>query len=217
MEIRMWKSFFNTWIGPEAGKRLGPISSRKAALLALLCVLSGYGMSGCGYGAYVAGGVVNGFEGNVVDHSFEFNVDTDSPGIELLDYEYSTRKPTRDQLLGEGGNSVKQTLGTTGFFPRGDFVNMKWRIRVTGDVFEDRVDLRQWLPTEIRGQRIYCVIDRKQLYVLLMPLDYFREKVTTEELEFAKAQATTPLKKVLVKKILYHVKQIYPDPIAQLQ
>ena len=213
----MWKSFFNTWIGPEAGKRLGPISSRKAALLALLCVLSGYGMSGCGYGAYVAGGVVNGFEGNVVDHSFEFNVDTDSPGIELLDYEYSRRKPSKEAYLKIGGNHVAQSEGITGGFPRGNFVYMKWRVRATDEVFEDRVDLRQRLPSDIRHQRIYCVIDGNQLYVLLIDLRKYREKVTTEELKMSEADATTPVKHVLTQYILYRVKKAYPDPISILR
>lgn len=191
--------------------------NRKSALIALLGTFSGYGLIGCGYGAYAVADVVNDLKGNTVDHSFEFNVDTDSPGIEVLDYEYSTRKPSKAAYLKIGGNHVAQSEGITGGFPRGDFVYMKWRVRATDEVFEDRVDLRQRLPSDIRHQRIYCVIDGNQLYVLLIDLRKYREKVTTEELKMSEADATSPVKHVLTQYILYRVKKAYPDPISILR
>lgn len=191
--------------------------NRKSALIALLGTFSGYGLIGCGYGAYVVAGVVNDLKGNAVDHSFEFNVDTDSPGIEVLDYEYSTRKPSKEAYLKIGGNHVAQSEGITGGFPRGDFVYMKWRVRATDEVFEDRVDLRQRLPPDIRRRRIYCVIEERQMYVLLIDLEKYRERVTTEELKSAEADANTPVKRVLTNYILYRVKKVYPDPIATLR
>jgi len=159
----------------------------------------------------------NSQQGKLVDHSFEFNAHTDSPGIEVLDYEYSTRKPDRDQLLGIKNNSVPQGSSITGEFPLGDFVYMKWRIRATGEIVEERVDLRQRLPKDISNKRIYCVIDGHQLYILLMPLEYYREKVSTEELSKARADALTPLKYVLAFTLRYRVMQIYPEPITQLR
>ncbi len=191
--------------------------NRKSTWLVLLSLLLGCGLIGCGYGTYAVAGFMNDLKGNTVDHSFEFNAHTDSPGIEVLDYEYSTRKPDKDQLLGLNNNSVPQGSSITGGFPRGDFVYMKWRIRATGEVFEDRVDLRQRLPSDIRNQRIYCVIDGGRLSLLLIDLKKYRERVTSDELKKSEADANTPVKHVLTKYILYRVKQIYPDPITQLR
>lgn len=183
-------------------------------LAALVCCGT---LIGCGYGTYAVAGIVNDLKGNTVTHAFEFNAHTDSPDVEILNYEYSTRKPDKDQLLGVGGNRVPQGSHISGGLPRGDFVYMKWRVRSTGQVFEDRVDLRSRIPGSIKEKTIYSVIDGNQLYILLIPFDYYTETVSTEELNRVKAEATTPLKRVLKKKILHHVQQIYPDPTKQLQ
>lgn len=181
--------------------------NRKTALLVLSSLLAGLSLNGC----------ASSQQGKIVNHSFEFNAHLDSPDVEVLNYEYSTRKPSRDQLLGVGGNGVPQASHISGGFPRGDFVYMKWRIRSTGEVFEDRVDLRERLPSDISNQRIYCVLDGAQLYVLLIALKKFRPKVTTEELKKSQSEANTPVKDVLTTYILHRVKQIYPDPITQLR
>ena len=155
--------------------------------------------------------------GKVVNHGFEFNAATDSDDIEVLNYEYSKRKPSRDQLLGVGGNRIAQASHIYGGFPVGDFIYMKWRIRSTGEVFEDRVNLRGRLPSDITDHKIYCVIDGKQLYVLLIPSSYFRNRVATDELNKSKSEINNPLTKVLHSYILHRVRQIYPDPITQLR
>lgn len=191
--------------------------NRKTLLTILLGLVCGCMLIGCGYGTYAVAGIVNDLKGNTVTHGFEFNAHTDSPDIEILNYEYSTRKPDRDQLLGVGGNRVPQGSHISGGFPRGDFVYMKWRVRSTGQVFEDRVDLRTRITGSIKDKKIYCVIDGGQLYILLIPFDYFRQKVTSEELKRSQAEATTPVKRVLNSRILYRVQQIYPDPAVQLQ
>ena len=190
----------------------------RATLLTILAgLICGCTLIGCGYGTYAVAGIVNDLKGNTVTHGFEFNAHLDSPDVEVLNYEYSTRKPSRDQLLGVGGNGVPQASHISGGFPRGDFVYMKWRIRSTGEVFEDRVDLRERLPANISNQRIYCVLDGAQLYVLLTPTVYYRQKVSTEEMTKVRTEANTPLKRFLAWNLLYRVKQIYPDPITQLR
>lgn len=191
--------------------------NRTTLLTILASLVCGCTLIGCGYGTYAVAGIVNDLKGNTVTHGFEFNAKWDSPDIEVLDYEYSTRKPSKEAYAGTGGNGIAQQTGISGGFPRGDFVYMKWRVRSTGEVFEDRVDLRSRIPGSIKDKKIYCVIDGGQLYILLIPFDYYTQRVTTEELNRAKAEATTPIKRVLKKKILHHVQQIYPDPISQLQ
>jgi len=191
--------------------------NRKTLLTILLGLVCGCMLIGCGYGTYAVAGIMNDLKGNTVTHGFEFNAKWDSPDIEVLDYEYSTRKPSKEAYAGIGGNGIAQQTGISGGFPRGDFVYMKWRVRSRGDVFEDRVDLRSRILGSIKDKTIYCVIDGGQLYILLIPFDYFRQKVSTEELNRARAEATTPLKRVLKMHILHHFQKIYPDPITQLR
>ncbi len=155
--------------------------------------------------------------GKVVNHGFEFDVASDSPDIEVLNYEYSNKKPRRDQLLGIGGNRVAQQTGISGGFPVGDFIYMKWRVRSTGGIFEDRVDLRGRLPRDITDHKIYCVIDGKKLYVLLIDAEA-RKKISKEELDKYNSAATNPLGVVLQYTLSRKsVTQIYPDPITQLR
>ncbi len=190
---------------------------RKAWLTILLAVVCGCILSGCGYGAYAVAGIAHNLKGNTVNHGFEFDAISDSPGVEIMDYEYSTRKPSKEAYARIGGNGIAQQTGISGGFPRGDFVYMKWRVRSTGEIFEDRVDLRSRIPGNIKEKTIYCVIEGGQLYVLLIDFWKYKDRVTTEELTKARAGATTPLKKVLNSHILYHVEQVYPEPKKQLQ
>ena len=178
----------------------------------LISIISACILIACGHGM-----VLTEQWGKVVNHGFEFDVVSDSPDIEVLNYEYSTKKPRRDQLLGIGGNRVAQQTGIYGGFPVGDFIYMKWRVRSTGGIFEDRVDLRGRLPRDITDHKIYCVIDGKQLYVLLIDAEA-RKKISKEELDKYNSAATNPLGVVLRYTLsLKSVTQIYPDPITQLR
>lgn len=50
----------------------------------------------------------------------------------------------------------------------GEFLYVKWRIKETGEVLEDRVDLRPLLPWNMGNHKITFVIDGRQLYVYLV-------------------------------------------------
>ena len=52
---------------------------------------------------------------------------------------------------------------------RGDFLYVKWRIKSTGMVYEDTVDLRNRLPADIKDHRVTFIIRGPQLYVYLIP------------------------------------------------
>jgi hypothetical protein len=65
---------------------------------------------------------------------------------------------------GQGG----MQYGTSGDLPRGDFLYVKWRIRSTGQVYEDRVDLTHRLPADIADHRITFFMKGPQLYVYLI-------------------------------------------------
>ncbi len=50
----------------------------------------------------------------------------------------------------------------------GESLYVKWRIKSTGEVFEDTVDLKSRLPRDVTSYRIYFVIDVRQLRVYLV-------------------------------------------------
>jgi hypothetical protein len=52
--------------------------------------------------------------------------------------------------------------------PRGEFLYVKWRLKATGEVFEDRVDLTKRLPPDIARHKIYFSIRERVLYVFLV-------------------------------------------------
>lgn len=106
----------------------------------------------------------------LVDHSFGFDVLADSPDVALLDYRYGTsnqpgaRPP--DWTLKEG--RIRQQVGISGEMILGDTLYAKWRIKSTGEVLEDTVDLKSRLPRDITKHEIYFVIQGRQVYVYLV-------------------------------------------------
>lgn len=126
---------------------------RRAWLLWLCIILSAALASACAIAA------------ETVDHAFSFDARRDSPDIEVLDYRYGVRKP--GYWMYSSGQKMPQNDNINGWFPRGDSLYVKWRIRSSGEIFEDTVDLRSRLPADITGQRIHFVIKGSQLYVYL--------------------------------------------------
>lgn len=50
----------------------------------------------------------------------------------------------------------------------GDTLYVKWRLKATGEVLEDTVDLKSRLPRDISGHEIYFVIKEQLLWVYLV-------------------------------------------------
>lgn len=106
----------------------------------------------------------------VVDHAFGFATAYDGQDdVEVLDYRYGNSKlPVHapDWAVKEG-----KTFGGTGVrgpMLRGDFLYVKWRLKSTGQVHEDNVDLRQRLPADIEKHEVYFIIHGPQLYIYLI-------------------------------------------------
>jgi hypothetical protein len=108
--------------------------------------------------------------GGIVDHTFAFNAGVDSPDVEVMDYRYgSSRHPgARNEHLQRDQGKSAQGTSVTGPMPRGDDLYVKWKIKHTGVVYEDTVDLRHRLPSDITGQRVYFLIRGSQLHVYLV-------------------------------------------------
>ena len=107
---------------------------------------------------------------SLVDHAFSFNAPRESPDVEVLDYRYGdSKQPTarNPESLLKQGRSL-QSAGIHGEMLRGDFLYVKWRLRDTGQVYEDEVDLRHRLPADITNHRIHFLIKGPQLYVYLI-------------------------------------------------
>jgi hypothetical protein len=103
------------------------------------------------------------------NHSFAFDARNDSKNEEILAYRYGAGKGvgmSSDTGIRQFGESP-QWESVSGGYPVGDTLYVKWRSRVTNEVFEDTVDLRPLLPSEMEDKRIYFVIKGKQLTIYL--------------------------------------------------
>jgi hypothetical protein len=103
-------------------------------------------------------------------HTFQFDALSESPEIEVLDYKYGSVKvgPSHAQREGVSRGQIPQRTGVTGYFPRGDTLYVKWRIRQTGQIFEDTVDLKSRLPRNIHQHSISFIIQEAVLIVYLV-------------------------------------------------
>lgn len=109
----------------------------------------------------------------LTDHAFRFDTRRDSPNIEVLDYRYGNSKqpgarPDADELK---TGVIPQRTNIIGPMLRGDSLYVKWRIKSSGEVHEDTVDLTSRLPTNITDHRIYFVVKGAQLYIYLISPD----------------------------------------------
>jgi len=106
----------------------------------------------------------------IINHTFEFDARRDSPDIKILDYKYGNSKVHGTSVEEESLKRamIPQQVGTYGPMLRGDFLYVKWRIKATGEVLEDRVDLRDRLPRDLKDHIVTFTIKGKQLYIYLV-------------------------------------------------
>lgn len=105
---------------------------------------------------------------------FSFSAGQESPDILVLDYFYgvpncpSIRNPDQFKNRGESMQGENQ-IGT---MRRAQKLYVKWRIKATGQEFEDTVDLRERLPKDMTGYRVHFSIRGSQLYVYLVTPEF---------------------------------------------
>lgn len=106
----------------------------------------------------------------VVDHAFSFDTRVDNQNdVEVLDYRYGDSKlPVRAAEENVKAGKQFMVAGVHGPMLRGSFLYVKWRIKTTGQVYEDTVDLRNRLPADITDCRIHFLVRGPQLYVYLI-------------------------------------------------
>lgn len=122
-----------------------------------------------------------------------FNTFRDSPDIEILDYRYGYIIPDRNFGPDKKREALMLQFREMVIAPEGHDCKlyMKWRVKSTGEEYEENVDLSRRLPANITAQTVYLVIEGPQLYVYLIspeerpknwpplgPKRYYYEKVT---------------------------------------
>lgn len=105
----------------------------------------------------------------LVAHAFTFDGWNDgwANTIDLLEFQYGDQYKMV-QRVSRDGSGLGYRFGVNGEMPIGDFLKVKWRIKQSGQVIEDRVDLRGRLPNDMQGQTVTFLIEGLQLYVFLV-------------------------------------------------
>ncbi|WP_221220703.1 hypothetical protein [Variovorax sp. Sphag1AA] len=105
-------------------------------------------------------------------HSFSFDGwdDTDkwAATVDLLEYSYGDQYRMVRKKVAPPRERLGPQAGVAGTMPVGDFLYVRWRIKATGEVVEDRVDLRALLPKDMTKHDLTFVIEGRQLYVYLV-------------------------------------------------
>lgn len=167
--------------------------------LKCLAVVAALSLSACAFGP------------DTPDHAFEFDTRIDSPDAELLDYQYGSSRlpgvrPSAEELRLD---QVGQQAIINGPMLRGDFLYVKWRIRKTGQVFEDRVDLRKRLPKDLTNCRVHFVINGSQLYVyVIYPQRVVGQCPSDSQQAY---RSTPPQRQLFIEYCGRKIAQIYPD------
>jgi hypothetical protein len=162
--------------------------------------------------------------GRMVDHTFEFDASRDSRDVEILQYRYgddggfNTRTTQDDLQLGK----TRQAANTTGEMLLGKDLYVKWRIKSTGQVYEDTVDLTSRLPFNMKRHRLRFIVEGEKLYVYVISYETYRPYFSLTDADRIRAQAKSPREKALVGfgrnsvVLIYPEKQIDPHVPADL-
>lgn len=105
----------------------------------------------------------------MVNHAFNYEGGNDgwAKTVDLLEYAYGDQyAPVRAKSV--DGKSVGNSWGVNGAMPVGEFLYVKWRLKASGEVLEERVDLRDRLPRDMTDHELTFVIEEKQLYVFVV-------------------------------------------------
>ena len=148
-------------------------------------------------------------------HTFSFDALRDSKDVEVLQYRYGddggfeTRSTATEILAGKPVLSAN----TTGEILVGKDLYVKWRIKSTGQILEDTVDLRSRIPFSIKRHNLRFIIEGNRLYVYLISYDPVRPFFSKIDAERIRASAETPREKALIGYARNRVTLIYPEKL----
>jgi hypothetical protein len=149
-------------------------------------------------------------------HSFSFNGTWESPDITVLNYRYGNSKAyglsSHEYQPGEG--NAPQSTSIHGEMLRGDSLYVKWRIKKTGQVYEDTVDLKSRLPADIFNHKIHFIVSGPQLYVYLIGPDEQRVQPNpcpAPDKRRRLDQITKPDEKIFEQYCYLKITRLYPN------
>ena len=151
--------------------------------------------------------------GRMVDHTFEFDASRDSRDVEILQYRYgddgghNTRTTQDDLQLGK----TRQAANTTGDMLLGKDLYVKWRIKSTGQVYEDTVDLTSSLPYTMKRKRLRFIVEGEKVYVYVVERENVRDVMSVAQVEKIRRGHTTPREKAFDYVLRNRVILIYPE------
>jgi hypothetical protein len=164
------------------------------------------GLSGCATGP------------RIVDHSFGFDALYDTPEVVVLDYQYGSSNHPGARGMDPSRSSNPESFGyinTSGPIPV-DFLYVKWRVKQTGRVYEDRVDLRNRLPDDIVDHRVYFIVMGPQLYVYLVSPDPLRPNPCPSKEELRRFRKSDAAYDRVYSRYCYRkITPIYPNKSSQ--
>jgi hypothetical protein len=103
-------------------------------------------------------------------HEFSFGAIGENEGIEVLNYRYGDSKMpgTYETPYWLSKGHIGQGGGIHGTFPVGDSLYVKWRVKSTGKIYEETVDLKSRLPSDMNDKTVHFLINGSQLFVYLI-------------------------------------------------
>lgn len=101
-------------------------------------------------------------------HSVSFDSLEDGSDSEVLDYRYGPDAGVRAPDWQVQNGKIRQQLNVNATMPVGPELYVKWRLRFTGQVFEETVDLRPLVVRDMTNQRLHFFVKGPQLYVYLV-------------------------------------------------
>ncbi|MBB3177222.1 hypothetical protein [Variovorax sp. Sphag1AA] len=105
-------------------------------------------------------------------HSFSYDgwagYDNWEATADLLEYSYGDQYRMVRRKVEPPRTRLNPQSGVGGFMPVGEFLYVKWRVKATGEIVDDRVDLRPLLPKDMTKHELTFVIEGRQLYVYLV-------------------------------------------------
>jgi hypothetical protein len=102
----------------------------------------------------------------LVDHAFSFDARVDSKDTEILAFKYGMGGTPQTQApFWKDEKNARQGTNINGVMPLGDTLYVKWRNQSSNEIFEDLVNLKPLLPSDMSRQRIHFVVQGAQLFV----------------------------------------------------
>ncbi len=104
-------------------------------------------------------------------HTFSFDARGDSPDIDILDFHYGGNDHPSVRGCPRHPDQCKPPFYSTVAHANmevADQLYVKWQIRTSGEIYEDVVNLRDRLPSDMTGQRIHFIVNLDRLHVYLI-------------------------------------------------